>query len=146
MGLKIAQTILRSFHHDDNYSGLGGKWEHSYCTHIDPDSDVDTSSTSYPDSEMRTEPSESNITNNDTTNNSETESRKICEDCEHRRKVARYTTNPILLVCYTNHALDQFMEGVLEFCSAKGMFAAGISLLISLVLKSEKPNIFTTID
>lgn len=25
-------------------------------------------------------------------------------------------TSPILVVCYTNHALDQFLEGVLEFC------------------------------
>ncbi|KAL3859442.1 hypothetical protein ACJMK2_009662 [Sinanodonta woodiana] len=25
--------------------------------------------------------------------------------------------NPILIVCYTNHALDQFLEGVLNFCS-----------------------------
>ncbi|XP_059147742.1 NFX1-type zinc finger-containing protein 1-like [Physella acuta] len=24
---------------------------------------------------------------------------------------------PILVVCYTNHALDQFMEGILDFCS-----------------------------
>ena len=24
--------------------------------------------------------------------------------------------NPILVVCYTNHALDQFLEGILQFC------------------------------
>ena len=23
---------------------------------------------------------------------------------------------PILVVCYTNHALDQFLEGILDFC------------------------------
>lgn len=28
--------------------------------------------------------------------------------------------NPILLVCYTNHALDQFLEGILEFCDTQG--------------------------
>lgn len=25
-------------------------------------------------------------------------------------------SRPILIVCYTNHALDQFLEGILEFC------------------------------
>ncbi|GFN92405.1 nfx1-type Zinc finger-containing protein 1-like [Plakobranchus ocellatus] len=25
-------------------------------------------------------------------------------------------SNPILIVCYTNHALDQFLEGILQFC------------------------------
>lgn len=25
-------------------------------------------------------------------------------------------SRPILVVCYTNHALDQFLEGILEFC------------------------------
>ncbi|CAL1540381.1 unnamed protein product [Lymnaea stagnalis] len=27
------------------------------------------------------------------------------------------TSRPILVVCYTNHALDQFLEGVLKFCN-----------------------------
>ncbi|KAK6982966.1 NFX1-type zinc finger-containing protein 1 [Biomphalaria glabrata] len=27
------------------------------------------------------------------------------------------SSGPILVVCYTNHALDQFLEGILEFCS-----------------------------
>ncbi|GFO25459.1 nfx1-type Zinc finger-containing protein 1-like, partial [Plakobranchus ocellatus] len=31
------------------------------------------------------------------------------------RQARRNQTTPILLVCYTNHALDQFLEGVLEF-------------------------------
>lgn len=26
-------------------------------------------------------------------------------------------TKPILIVCYTNHALDQFLEGIVNFCS-----------------------------
>lgn len=30
---------------------------------------------------------------------------------------AQYGKTPILVVCYTNHALDQFLEGILEFCS-----------------------------
>jgi len=27
---------------------------------------------------------------------------------------------PMLIVCYTNHALDQFLEGILEFCESSG--------------------------
>jgi len=27
---------------------------------------------------------------------------------------------PILVVCYTNHALDQFLEGILQFCDSDG--------------------------
>ena len=26
----------------------------------------------------------------------------------------------LLVVCYTNHALDQFLEGMLQFCPKKG--------------------------
>lgn len=29
---------------------------------------------------------------------------------------------PILLVCYTNHALDQFLEGILEFSNPDGRY------------------------
>ena len=29
---------------------------------------------------------------------------------------------PILLVCYTNHALDQFLEGILEFSNTDGLY------------------------
>ncbi|KAK3789138.1 hypothetical protein RRG08_012128 [Elysia crispata] len=32
------------------------------------------------------------------------------------RNQISYEGNPILVVCYTNHALDQFLEGILEFC------------------------------
>ncbi|XP_059164960.1 NFX1-type zinc finger-containing protein 1-like isoform X2 [Physella acuta] len=32
--------------------------------------------------------------------------------------------DPILVVCYTNHALDQFLEGVLEFCE-EGIIRVG---------------------
>lgn len=27
---------------------------------------------------------------------------------------------PVLVVCYTNHALDQFLEGILKFCPTEG--------------------------
>ncbi|GFO32608.1 nfx1-type Zinc finger-containing protein 1-like [Plakobranchus ocellatus] len=33
-------------------------------------------------------------------------------------------SNPILIVCYTNHALDQFLEGILQFCE-KGIIRVG---------------------
>uniref|UniRef100_A0A8C4QBK2 NFX1-type zinc finger-containing protein 1 n=1 Tax=Eptatretus burgeri TaxID=7764 RepID=A0A8C4QBK2_EPTBU len=32
--------------------------------------------------------------------------------------------NPMLIVCYTNHALDQFLEGILKFCK-KGLVRLG---------------------
>lgn len=32
---------------------------------------------------------------------------------------------PILVVCYTNHALDQFLEGVLRFCDPKELIRVG---------------------
>lgn len=28
--------------------------------------------------------------------------------------------NQLLVVCYTNHALDQFLEGMLQFCPKQG--------------------------
>lgn len=31
--------------------------------------------------------------------------------------LANVWQGPILIVCYTNHALDQFLEGILKFCS-----------------------------
>lgn len=31
-----------------------------------------------------------------------------------RQRVANQT--PILVICYTNHALDQFLEGIYDFC------------------------------
>lgn len=79
VGLKVAQTILRSFYHEDN--DCRGR--------LIDDCDCDM--------------------------NDETE-------CEHLRRIAKQTTAPILLVCYTNHALDQFMEGVLEFCDPSGEY------------------------
>ncbi|KAH9515713.1 hypothetical protein Btru_011797 [Bulinus truncatus] len=30
-----------------------------------------------------------------------------------------FTCSPILIVCYTNHALDQFLEGITKFCPRK---------------------------
>lgn len=30
----------------------------------------------------------------------------------------RKIRTPVLVVCYTNHALDQFLEGILKFCPA----------------------------
>ena len=36
---------------------------------------------------------------------------------------------PILVVCYTNHALDQFLEGILEYCSGNGRKACLLLLL-----------------
>lgn len=30
----------------------------------------------------------------------------------------QYYTGPILVVCYTNHALDQFLESFIEDCKA----------------------------
>ena len=27
-----------------------------------------------------------------------------------------FETSPIVVICYTNHALDQFLEGILSFC------------------------------
>ena len=27
---------------------------------------------------------------------------------------------PVLVVCFTNHALDQFLEGILKFCPKQG--------------------------
>lgn len=32
---------------------------------------------------------------------------------------------PILVVCYTNHALDQFLEGILEFHGPDGIVRVG---------------------
>lgn len=34
---------------------------------------------------------------------------------------------PILIVCYTNHALDQFLEGILQFCPKQGEILIFIS-------------------
>lgn len=31
------------------------------------------------------------------------------------RNRAKIQTGPIILVCYTNHALDQFLEGIIKF-------------------------------
>lgn len=33
--------------------------------------------------------------------------------------LANVWQGPILIVCYTNHALDQFLEGILKFCSGE---------------------------
>ncbi|XP_067947239.1 NFX1-type zinc finger-containing protein 1-like [Watersipora subatra] len=33
--------------------------------------------------------------------------------------------NQVLIVCYTNHALDQFLEGMLKFCSIEDMVRVG---------------------
>ena len=32
----------------------------------------------------------------------------------------------LLVVCYTNHALDQFLEGMLQFCPKKGKLFSDI--------------------
>ncbi|KAL3859446.1 hypothetical protein ACJMK2_009666 [Sinanodonta woodiana] len=43
---------------------------------------------------------------------------KIAELLLHNHSVWKQVdaTNPLLVVCYTNHALDQFLEGILRFC------------------------------
>ena len=41
---------------------------------------------------------------------------------------------PILVVCYTNHALDQFLEGILKFCPKKGKFCGPI--MVGLCISS----------
>ncbi|XP_052816634.1 NFX1-type zinc finger-containing protein 1-like [Mya arenaria] len=33
--------------------------------------------------------------------------------------------SPLLVVCYTNHALDQFLEGMLQFCEREGIVRIG---------------------
>ena len=38
---------------------------------------------------------------------------------------------PILLVCYTNHALDQFLEGILEFSNPDGRYLSHYRGIIS---------------
>lgn len=40
---------------------------------------------------------------------------KIMETLINNLYVDEYLTKPILVVCYTNHALDQFMEGILNY-------------------------------
>ncbi|CAH1269009.1 ZNFX1 [Branchiostoma lanceolatum] len=47
----------------------------------------------------------------------------------------RHCNRPILVVCYTNHALDQFLEGITEFCSQGIVRVGGQS-------KSEKLEVF----
>jgi hypothetical protein len=36
-----------------------------------------------------------------------------------------YAARPILVVCFTNHALDQFLEGIHEFHPAEGIVRVG---------------------
>ena len=47
------------------------------------------------------------------------------DDMENTRQLPRsyQMQKPILVVCYTNHALDQFLEGILAFCR-KGRFTS----------------------
>lgn len=40
---------------------------------------------------------------------------RIVEGFLKNKELARYMSGPILIVCYTNHALDQFVEGVLKY-------------------------------
>ena len=44
----------------------------------------------------------------------ETIYRNRCSDKDHVQMF--YKMPPIVIVCYTNHALDQFLEGILDFC------------------------------
>lgn len=39
--------------------------------------------------------------------------------------LANTTARPILIVCYTNHALDQFLEGILKFCGQDDLVRIG---------------------
>lgn len=39
--------------------------------------------------------------------------------------LANTTARPILIVCYTNHALDQFLEGILKFCGQDDLIRIG---------------------
>lgn len=39
--------------------------------------------------------------------------------------LANTTDLPILIVCYTNHALDQFLEGILRFCNEDELIRIG---------------------
>lgn len=39
--------------------------------------------------------------------------------------LANTTEWPILIVCHTNHALDQFLEGILKFCNGKELIRIG---------------------
>lgn len=41
---------------------------------------------------------------------------KIVQVLLDNARVWNSTSRPILIVCYTNHALDQFLEGMLKFC------------------------------
>ncbi|CAL1546920.1 unnamed protein product [Lymnaea stagnalis] len=52
-------------------------------------------------------------------------------------------SGPVLVVCYTNHALDQFLEGMLDFCSEGVVRVGGRSsskLLERLTLKALRRN------
>ena len=98
VGLKIVQTILRSFYHKDNLS-------QNLLRIMESDKPAKSSHFS-----STTSLSPDNVPITPTPHN----------------KIAAPTNRPILLVCYTNHALDQFMEGVLEFCPEKGRWSKSL--------------------
>lgn len=46
----------------------------------------------------------------------------------------RKVSVPVLVVCFTNHALDQFLEGILKFCTKDGKIFCNIwSLFVNKV-------------
>ena len=44
---------------------------------------------------------------------------------DNRRAWDPHQTSPMLMVCYTNHALDQFLEKVLEFLPSRKIIRVG---------------------
>ncbi|CAG5131922.1 unnamed protein product, partial [Candidula unifasciata] len=60
---------------------------------------------------------------------------KVMQVLLENKHIVTGSCDPILVVCYTNHALDQFLEGVLTFCPDGVVRVGGQS-------KSEKLNKF----
>ncbi|KAH9515716.1 hypothetical protein Btru_011807 [Bulinus truncatus] len=57
---------------------------------------------------------------------------KIMRALIENMDVQNPSNGPILVVCYTNHALDQFLEGILKFCTDGVIRVGGSSKCVAL--------------
>ena len=94
IGLKIVQALLLNLYKTE--TDLGGKWyTYQPVVYLENNKQVIVSTCYFTDD-------------------------RYLKRMAKKEGTMAIMQRPILIVCFTNHALDQFLEGMLDFCDESG--------------------------
>ena len=97
------------------------------------------------DDDMRSEAKEGSVQETQSETFEQTPSNSSSPKVQSKQYIGHVDPRPILIVCYTNHALDQFVEGILQFYKGDVLRVGGRSqskLLEPHSLSSVRRNIW----